>query len=128
MPTPPHARHAVRAALQAARDRHVDEPTIIYRGRRYTESELRALQDAGRLPTLGALAAGIPCYLRALDAARTPRFGPAHHVMIVEGLDWGDDLPLETAYLFPAGWTYTRYHYVFEDRAPDSHSQEDVDE
>lgn len=128
MPNP--ARNLARAALASARQSHVDEPTIEYHGRRYGEAELRALQAAGELETLGDLAPGIPGYLRALDVARSPAFGPRYHLGIVEGLDWNDTLPLDADYLLPPGWTLTRYHYTFEDdvfedeAAPDSHSQD----
>lgn len=113
------ARNTARAAISAARDRHVDEPTIEYAGRRYPESELRRLQDAGALDTLGILAVGVPYFLRALEAARAPAFGPPNRLLIVEGLDWGDGLPLATDYLLPAGWTLTRVNYGFEDAPPD---------
>lgn len=114
---PPPLAALIRAAIAAARAAHVDEPTIEYCGRRYGETELRQLQADGNLQSLGALAAGVPHYLSALDHARAPAFGPPNHLMIIEGTTWGDDLPLETEYLLPAGWTHKRICYVFEEQA-----------
>lgn len=113
----PTARQTARTALERARARRVDEPAIAYEGRRYTETELRQLQAAGQLDTLGALAEAAGRFLAAVDNARNhPDPDNQRQLFLVTD----PEFPAGVVYQVPADWRLFHIQLCYVDAASDS--------
>lgn len=100
-----NANRLAADTLSAARLRaSITEPTIIYHGRRYGETELRALQASDNLESLGDAAPAAQCFLFAIDAARRPTAPEPLHVLTTAD---ETHTPAGIEYAVPAGWTHS---------------------
>jgi hypothetical protein len=103
-------QHAVRAAIARAGRA---EPAMHYAGHTYTESALRQLQDSGNLQALGELAPLAADFLRRVEWARRPTYGPSLRLITLSD----ESAPVGITYSVPAGWSHTHIALTYVDAA-----------